>query len=521
MIEEQASGPTQPDRKALWHPNSAVFKRVLELQYAVEQNAGRYRAINRYLFEQAELLRDWIPDREVYAQIAALPGPEYRLEEFNRDVTFLVEHNNVFCAHDASRARGVEDFLSRARMLQLTPQTIEIERLLLALESSSRRGGSLDSTLLERLWSKLSALDTHLTARAAVPTREYLLRATRGTWNDAYRDFTQLRENATSFLLALSSGQAENITDLPAFLIYKKVVGENLRSFITDLMRCTSHIRALVDAWRERRTTEVLIGDLAEAEHLAATAPDGVLPDVAVEQERFGREVGALAEWFRRGGTVDVLQRSAAGASERIVRHASALAGREQGALGRRGLLERLATEFASGMTPEAAHRLAASALGSGIPYHFPSDWPVLPGRGASAWAVAPCVVPLVRNRRGPRTRTGSAAPILDRRGEQHRVIMEEWNRLTRLAAIWDALFSSGRIELGGLRVEDAEVARSILALLGRCLASPERIALAPDGRRVRLVHPSAGSPPGEFVMPSGVLVVPRFRLEQIAPGGR
>ncbi|HEX8360807.1 MAG TPA: TIGR02677 family protein, partial [Longimicrobium sp.] len=439
-----------------------MFKRVLEFQYAVEPNVGRYRAINRYLFEQAELLRDWIPDREVFAQIAALPGPEYRMDEFNRNVGFLIEHNNVYCAQDVSRARGVDDFLSRARMLQLTPQTIEIERMLLAMESSSRRGGSLDSTLLERLWSKLSALDAHLTARPVVPTREYLLRDARGTWNDAYRDFAQLRENATSFLLALSSGQAENITDLPAFLLYKKVVGENLRSFITDLMRCTSHIRILVEAWKDRGTTMVLIDDLAEAEHLAATAPDGVLPDIAVERERFHREYGALDDWFRRGGTVDVLQRSAAGASERIVRHASALAGREHGALGRRGALERVAAEFASGMPPEAAHRLAASALGSGLPYHFPNDWPVPPVRGGSAWAAAPYVVPLARNRRGPRTRAGSGAPILDRRGEQHRVMMEEWNRLTRLSALWDGLFASGQIELDGLRVEDPEVARSI-----------------------------------------------------------
>lgn len=495
----------------------SVLKAVPEMQYAVESNASRYRAITRYLYEQSLIPRDWVPEPEILAFMRKI-FPRYEPEHLEQDMNFLVEKKNVVPDQESTRTRSVEEFKHRRRVYQATPTTVALEWTLTELEQAHGNRGSLDSTLLERLWMNLRALDGARCTRPGIPTRGYFVSEMRANWRAAFGNFSELRHNATAFHAAFVRFKPEELPDIDAFVIYKDVLTQNLRDFINHLIKFTPQIRQLFHTWGEEGFASTLVEDLTHADMEYFPDPAGASFARNVVLDHYHREYEALSGWFSRNGGVEFLRRATRDNIDRVLRHASRLVNRHGGGASRRRNLERLAAALAACRTVDEAHRLAAEFLGCAVPHHLVGR--TTRGDPGPAWCEPPQDIALRKVRRGPRAAAAST-PIRNVAAEQHRVLVEEANRRAALRERWDRVFASGMVDLGELEVDDPELAMGVLALVGRCLASADQEGLMPDGRRVRLLAPSSDQDPGEFAMPHGVLLTPRFRLQllpEIAP---
>lgn len=492
----------------------SVFKRVDEMSYATVENHARYRLILRYLYEQSQVPRDWIAPEEIHAHVAAHLGEAYSDLDCENDLRYLCSKGNLLPEQEKSRARTVEEFQRRRTLYQITPTSVALERTLVELEQAHGNQGSLDSSLLERLWTKLRALREILEARPiGDPGREYLQYRLRGTWEDAFGDFSELRKNANAFHLSLKTLRPEDMTDARAFLIYKDALSENLRHFVQHLMQYAGHVRTLLEGFEERGMDDLLIADATLADLRYFPTPDGTPLDPAVVEAHYRQQYDALSGWFREGGGGEVLRRATRENIKLILQHALRLAGRFNAGASRLNDLRRLAEAFANCPTADDAHRLAAATLGCSTPRHFlGSIRQTRFEEDRSIWEQDPEEVALRVVRRGRRARR-QTSEIPDNAADQHRLMTAEMNRRAKEREQWNALFRDGEVRLGEVEVSDPSMRDALLSLVGKCLAAANRSATAPDGTRVRLEVPNPAAPPGTLVSGEGELVTPRYRL--------
>lgn len=492
-----------------------LTRRVSEAAYLTAENAYRYRPILRYFYTQHTAHRFWLTVAEVRDHIRAYFDPEYSDDQCEQDLAALVGWNNLMAEQEKSRARTVEEFLRRRLRYQLTPYSIAFERLLTELEQAHGTRGSLDASLLDILWDRLDALH-HLVARGvpAQPDQGYLQQVRR-LWLEAFGAFERIVNDANDYLAEMHRSRPDDLNRMEAFLAYKDVLIQYLSGFVNQLMDTAEKVRGLLAVWRRQRLAPVLLELLVGHDAAYLPGPDGQLPDPAVVRRHYAQQQEALAEWFRRGGGSDILRRVTADAIELVVRQTQRLMDRRRMGISRQRDLEQLARAFAACRALADAHRLAAVALGCALPRHvLGSAERFLMRDAGSVWEQEPDPVPLKRIQRGGRTR-GAPAPIRDRQWEQQMVLLAELERRQQEAALWDRIFRGGEVDLGSLWVADPEVRVRLLEVLGRCLAAPDRTALASDGSPIRLLDPTPPGSYGEVVGPDGVLHTPRFRLRR------
>ena len=119
----------------------------------------------------------------------------------------------------------------------MTPQSVEIERLLITLENLNMKGGSLESSLLERLMEKLLLID-----KKADESEEqvYLW------WNDLTKDFTILNEDYHDYIRELNSINSKNLMKTKEFLVFKEHFVEYLHKFIYGLQKNVGVIEGII-----------------------------------------------------------------------------------------------------------------------------------------------------------------------------------------------------------------------------------------------------------------------------------
>ncbi len=533
---------------------------VDEARYLVADHAvARYRVIVRYFFRQHERSRYWLTADEIVEHVRSVYRSDYTLDECERDLGQLVRWGNLHAEQERSRASTVEEFIRRRLRYRLTPYTVELERLLVRLEHPQRQGGSLDPAYLEGLWERLRQLDRLLSTRERAtgaitadrnPGQPALARPTgngmgpihvhpadrslasdrpalpedtadprrvRALWREAVEYFTKTRDFANDYLSSLSAARPRDLQQFEAFLSYKDLLVQHLRRFVQSLITHAAQIEGLLRRWRQ----EGLHRQLA---HLAGTAdaeePDPVTGrprdlDACIRQRL--EELVSLENWFCDRSGVDVLQRATVDAIEWIVRQTQRWIDYRRGGASLQRDLEELAIAFGRCRDVDEARRLAGLAFGSPGTRHIHGAEPRSVPVDRDVWRDAePVPVELVPIARGRRER-GRSEAVPDRRTEREAVLHRERLRQQEEAALWDAIFSGPVLDLSEVHLERPELRERLLAVLVRCMQSPDRATVASDGSRVELV----GSVPGEagrLVAPDGVLHLGRYRLRRLPP---
>ncbi|WP_324667946.1 TIGR02677 family protein [Geochorda subterranea] len=551
---EAAISAAEPATDALRPARTLVPDRLLrqvrEASYLVAENAPRYRPIMRFLYLEHMQHRYTHRLHEVHEWMRTHVDPAYTEEQCEQDLRALVEWGNLYAEQDRSRATTVEEFVRRQLRYGLTPYGIAFERLLVELESQRNTGGSLDVGLIDVLWEQLREIDVQLgqpehgapgdgrsatatpgggsagadaqrdgngageAEREALPARP-ALQALFTRWTQAIDAFDKLGSQSSDYLAALHRGAREQMADLDAFLAYKNLLVEYLASFVDGLYNQGQRIRSLLAAWERSGKAARLLEWLVAFETRYRPGADR-LPTADEVRPVREAEWRRLVGWFRPDGGWETLRKRTASAIEQVTRQAQRLMDRRV-AVSRRHDLERLAVAFARLERLDDAHRLAGLAFGAPAPRHLLGSAEVfMLDDGGSAWEVAPQLIELAPVRRG-RQESGRGAAVRPRREEQQRVLEAERARRQAEAAIWEAIFRDGEIDLGSLTVKEPAVRLRLLAVLGRCLVSPDWTAQAPDGSIIELKPPQPFSV-GTLSAPDGRLHLPAFRMVRRPP---
>jgi uncharacterized protein (TIGR02677 family) len=509
------------------HPS--IARRVEEAAYLTAPNAERYRVIVHFFYRQYVEQRDWLTTEQVWRHVHEHFDSSYTVERCEDDLRALVSWQNLMAEQDRSRVSSLDEWHHRKQVYHITSVTVELEAALERLRAAHGRRGSLDPTLVETLVSALTGLDRVLVGGVGPEaTKELVATKVRRPWLDAYARFDELRTNANRFHHALRETRPEDLSDTAAFFLYKDVLVENLSGFIVELGDAVERVRDLLDRWEGEGVAERLVALLTEHDVRHQADPTGPADPDAIH-DHYARQMRVFVEWFRRRGGSDILRRTTLLAIETVARHTQRLTDPRRLGSNRRHDLERLVETFRACETLDQAHLVAARVLGCAVPRHLlgAAEWRLM-GDGASAWTQPATNVALAPVRRGPR-RARRGEPLADRSLEQAALLEAEQARIRDEAARWDRLFEGGDIHLGELTLDDPAIRDRVLDVVGDCLAGSDRVGVASDGSRVRLLAPAEREADGELVAPDGVLVTPRYRLrrepgearEARAPGAR
>lgn len=500
------------------HPS--IPRKVDEAVYLTAQNAERYRVVIHHFYRQYVEQRDWLTAEQVWRHVRDHVDSAYTLERCDDDLRALVEYGNLMAEQDRSRVSTLDEWHHRNQVYHITAVTIELERALERLRESHGARGSLDPTLIELLVAGLNSLDRVLEdgAPEAAP-KEFVARKVRRPWMETHGRFEELRTNANAFHHALRAARPEDLSRTEAFFLYKDVLVDNLSGFIVELGDAVERIRDILHGWEVAGVPERLVAMLTDYDVRHRADPTGPA-DPGRVRAHYDRQVRTFREWFGRRGGSDVLRRTTLDAIETVARHTQRLTDPRRLGTNRRRDLERLAEAFRACETLEQAHLLAVRSLGCAVPRHLMgSDTWYAMGDSRSVWQQPAAEVGLETVRRGPR-RSRRREPVEDRSLEQAALLEAEQERIREERRRWDRLFRNGEIDVGDLAVDDSAVRDRLLDVVGDCLASPDRVGIASDGSRVRLLPPRDGEDiEGELVAPDGVLVTPRYRLRREGAG--
>lgn len=133
-----------------------VIKPIDETKYLSAENASRYRLIMRYFYEQYQKLKYWMYKEDIYEYVRQFDiFNDYTLEKCEQDLKALTEWKNLIATQDTSKASTIDEFKNKKFRYQLSPYSIEIERMTIRLEGIIGYGGSLQPSLFERIYRSI------------------------------------------------------------------------------------------------------------------------------------------------------------------------------------------------------------------------------------------------------------------------------------------------------------------------------------------------------------------------------
>ena len=457
-----------------------LLKPIIEASYLTAANAWRYRAILRYFYIQHESMRHQLFPSEILEYLRqSLYFAEYSEDQLHQDLNQLVEWKNIIARQETSRVASIEEFKKKRFRYQVSPYTIEIERMVRNLEQlGTSFGGSLEKTLFDRLLAALTRF-----ASAQGTEGEEL----NGLWEDIFDAFSKLTKNATDYLAHLQSEKVEELMMTEAFLAYKDSLSDYLRNFVAAMQRTALKIEATLSKFEPAQVQGVF--QRLAAYSLSIPRLDDI-PDRDELVERYSLQWRNLIIWFlgdgNRPSDLLDLRRETHEAIRRITRFAQRLGERHHNHKSLRREYLHLAQRFADCHNLEAAHILSACVFGLNNTRHFWAPEKDTEDIYAEVWDRPAAEIirpPRVRNYR-PKTRPNA---IIDNGEEKEAMLRKYLQFKEEESRLLDSLISEGRIEVGNLGVIEPHVRRTLLAWITRALSNDQRVVKTEAGRILKL----------------------------------
>lgn len=485
-----------------------LLKPVVELSYLNAVNVGRYRCIMRFFYEQHQRLRYWLRPEDVYEGVRGYSLlNDYSPEQCQKDLDQLVEWRNLIPRHDGGRSSTVEEYLRKKFRYQMTPYSVEIERMVEGLEEIRGYGGSLEPGLLEVIANGLRTL-------ISKEGYDYGEGEAAQLWKSIYDAFRKLTEEAADYIASLQSSKAEELMMSEAFLTYKASLSVHLQNFVRGLQVFGMKIEGLlikVQSQVRHNFLEAVMADWVKVPKLdEITSPDE-------EKGRLEAEWQSLERWFlgdgRDASDVQFLEQATKDAIARIVRCALRIQEKQRSGVSRRRELEYLGRWFFGFSSMEEAHELGAYVFGLYRTRHFQG----LDNKGTdsaeiSMWDAGPNVRTLYSRSRVRRREGGTQAMQTYRK-------LQDQTRASYLAkrqgedVVLKEFLRQGSIAVSSLGHVSTGLRYLLLQWIGLCMANRNRSVRTADGVHIQLVYPEKGSrtvllcDDGELDLPDYTLV--------------
>ncbi len=482
-----------------------LLKPLPEVQYLNTENTDRYRCIMRIFYENTEKLHSWMYQEEVFDALREHPEfRDYRIEQCQQDLTMLTNWHNLETLQDTRHVASLEEFQSKRYRYQMSPYSVEIERLVLRLENLQIEGGSLEPSLLERIRRAVERIPE---MAGAEPAEAY------DFWDELERNFTRLNQNYHDYIRDLSSVRAEELMRTQEFLVFKDKLVDYLRNFVTNLQRNVGVIEELLTALDpsvcERLLSKVNAYEAdiprMEAVSLETIAENnrGKLESIRrwfISSEGEENEAGKLFD-----ATTDIIRR--------ITRFAMELSEKSAMGANRREEYRKVAELFLACGDLEEAHKLSACVFGVETPRHLRSEKePESMSMNLSAYELQPEAQQLRSRSRSGReklNRSGIADHSAEKKAVREKLLKQQAKQQEALRK----LEKDGRIAFDSLPCLKPELREVLLRWISDALEDPGRNARTEDGRCFHLESGASGErctvhcKDGDFVMPRMTIV--------------
>jgi uncharacterized protein (TIGR02677 family) len=488
------------------------LRAVPELSYLNATNVVRYRAIMRFIYLEYQRLKYWLRPEDVYEGIQTWNVVEnYTLDLCLSDLEQLKNWGNLASRHDGGRALSLEEYMRKKSQYLLTPYSIEIERMLEALEKVKGYGGSLETTYF----------DTIAACIHEIREKGDMFEVGEGlqNWEKLYVAFKTMHENAADFIASIHSIQAEEMMATDGFLAMKENLVNYLQHFVKSLQRSAykieGQLQRISEGLKELYLEFVLADELRKPRLEEGKSPEEIL----MEYQQGWRN---LNRWFigdtHELSELTLLEKATKETIAKVVRSAVRLQERRRGGVSRRGDLDMLGQRFANLDHLDDAHKLAAYAFGMFATRHLQGEDVRHTERGdASTWEEPPNVR-LIRTRSRKRTVRSSSEPMRTHtaKREAHREKVEA--QLADERYFVEKMLGYGRVSIEELAPLRGRERLRLLQWIGRCTALVSRAFVTADGHRVSVLLPDDHK---EAVLhcEDGDLVMPNYIIEVLKGG--
>lgn len=457
------------------------FKRVTEATYLVTDKSDKYRAILRYFYIQHERLREFLFPEEVYAHLQQYPYfAKYEMDELHSDLASLVSWGNLRAQQESGKVRTIEEFKKKRFRYQITPYTVEFERMLIQFEQQSEQfGGSLEKTQFERMYQTLQQIK--LASNDSPETCAQL-------WDDLITYFKKITQNTSDYFAYLRSEDASEQMKSEAFFLYKDQFTRYLREFIINLQRTAASIQDMFISL-PRNDIRAFLQKVAQHqeqvfrfERLGESAVDH-----RVELEATWLNVKA---WFLGDDTNESQYENVLEQTNEAIRKMTRIIQR----LGERSMLHKsrkedylhLAEWFSRLPSIEEAHRLSSVVFGLSHTKHLFSDHIPTDDIYTDVWEEAP-----MAHERMPRIRTyrekTKANAVDNHQTKKEQMKQAYLQQRKHELEIVEQYLTDSRIELEKLPVIEPFVRKLFLSWIGKAMAKADRTIKTEYGDEVKV----------------------------------
>ncbi|TCO77391.1 TIGR02677 family protein [Marinisporobacter balticus] len=265
-----------------------VKAQIDEAKYLATENTWRYRAIIRCMYKCYEKMKYWLYKEEIYEILKEYEEfDDYSEDYLKNDLDSLVNWKNLIAVADTTKVRTVDEFKNRAFRYQLSPYTIEIERMLLNLENMTvENNASLERTLVERFRELVEMYDK-MTFKENREVYEW--------WKTLNKSFKELNQNYQDYISRFYSPKTEELMKTTEFLMFKEGFILYLRDFIRGLQINSIMIKNLLKDINDEDIKKVIDQVLAH-EKTIPNMDTNIHEDEFIEINR-GR-FQSIKDWF-------------------------------------------------------------------------------------------------------------------------------------------------------------------------------------------------------------------------------
>ena len=495
----------------------SLFDKIDETKYLSESKADIYRPICRLLFQKTaqEFQGSMYTVGEILADLKHRPEFEDRFmdlteRELDEALKSLEKWGNVIGHQDTSKAKRIEELKNRRSLYSITDITIELERMIVGLQSSlkSIRGIEFERHIPDRMMEELAKLKNWQEGQT------YDLRI---VWKELMDRFKSLQTESSNFFAQISRASSnEELLRTASFLAYKEKFVQMLRNFVLVIMEKQEKVKQYFFDIPDDAIQRIV-------DHIVAKEEDSDLTgDFCAEESRSARllEWQGLKGWFieingKKPG-VRFLIDQAKNTIVRVVKIAEQVTDRYNHFKSRKNDCLQLARLFANARTIEECHRLSAYVFGVQQTFHLytipkPSD-----DHYNTAWEYAPHEITINKNK--PGRREGKIKQALDENPLKEYELLKQHQELqTIMRCYFDELSADGKIVFEELPVLHPIIRNTLLDLIGQANASSKKIARTDNGAKFRLKERSDRWIQVRFK--DGTLTMKDLELERIGGG--
>jgi uncharacterized protein (TIGR02677 family) len=458
----------------------APYKRVVEATYLSTEKSDKYRAILRFFYIQHERLREFLFPEEVFAHLKeSTIFAKYEIEELHSDLSSLVKWGNLRAQQESGKVKTINEFKKRRFRYQITPYTVEFERMLIQFEQDGDTfGGSLEKTQFERLYQTLKKVRNSVSDSQETSAQ---------LWSDVLHYFKNITQNTSDYFAYLRSEDSNEQMKSEAFLLYKDQFTLYLREFIIALQRTATGIQDVIHSMSREEMRSFFEKVVQHEEKVFRFERMDIETDRITELEETWFNVKA---WFLGDDAgesqYENVQRQTNDAIRRITRIVQRLGERSQLQRSRKEDYLHLAQWFLTLDSIDEAHKLSSVAFGAFHTKHIYSDHIPTDDIYIDVWEEDPMAHERVPRVRDYREKTKATA-LEDHKLQKEMASREHLERRLYEQKVIQQYRTGSEIILEDLPIVEPFVRKLFLTWIGKAMAKKDQVIKTEYGDQIRV----------------------------------